>query len=81
MNECEMFVIRTSRIKNNIEYSDSKDDFYIYCPVKELKHIVTNIADEHIIEIYELKRAFRAKDMSYVSCTEIFGESNLWMTN
>ena len=73
----EMFAIQTGIVnyKNNeivsIEYSG--EDKYIYCPVKELKYIISNTNDKRVKEWYQITIAIRMSTGKTVRPEEVFG--------
>ena len=71
----DMFVIETwKKHPGGGEVTDSKDDIFIYCPLSELRYIISNTNDKSVEEWFIIKRAIRIRDHHWVNPKEVFGE-------
>ena len=72
----EMFAIRTGTVNyrdgqiSSVHYSG--EDKYIYCPVKELKYIISNTNDKSVVEWYWITIAIRLSTGKTVRPEEVF---------
>lgn len=74
--KCEMFIIRREYLyDSNSTVYDSRFENYVYCPVKELRHIIkenSENTDDYCKIFRGILIAYRASDNSVVDAKEIF---------
>ena len=70
----DMFVIEKCTCRNGVIYSNAEDNFYVYCPISELKYILEDTRGSDLECWAYFHQAIRCSDRKLISLEEVFGK-------